>query len=403
MKNILTNVINPVSCEVIQFLPEQVISIEGSKITAIIPKQEFQGIVDEDLSHQFALPGFIDLHIHLSQYYIRGLYEPALLPWLNKYVFPEEARSKDNEYAQKLSRDFFSALLKDGTTTAVIYTAPFFEACNTAFEIASEIGIRALIGMTLMDKNCPEPLKQDSHKAIEDSFLLYEKWHNKNAKLDYVFTPRFAPTCSMELMQEIGKFAKKHNAWIQTHLSENKAELNLVKELFGFDNYTLVYEKAGLLSEHSIFAHCIHLDDSELQLLAENKCKIAHCPDSNFFLKSGEFPIKRIEEKGIAYGLGSDVGSGTTINMLYHTKMMNYRQSWEPVSAAKALYYITLGSARLLGLDSEIGSLETGKEADIVFIEPAEDFLVDDNIISKLVFCESDFTITHTLVGGKEL
>lgn len=230
-----------------------------------------------------------------------------------------------------------------------------------------------------------------------------KKWHNKNAKLDYVFTPRFAPTCSMELMQEIGKFAKKHNAWIQTHLSENKAELNLVKELFGFDNYTLVYEKADLLSEHSIFAHCIHLDDSELQLLAENKCKIAHCPDSNFFLKSGEFPIKRIEEKGIAYGLGSDVGSGTTINMLYHTKMMNYRQSWEPVSAAKALYYITLGSARLLGLDSEIGSLETGKEADIVFIEPAEDFLVDDNIISKLVFCESDFTITHTLVGGKEL
>ena len=403
MKNILTNVINPVSCEVIQFLPEQVISIESSKISAITPKQEFQGIVDEDLSHQYALPGFIDLHIHLSQYHIRGSYEPALLPWLSKYVFPEEARSKDIKYAQKLSRGFFSALLKEGTTTAVIYTAPFFEACNTAFEIATEIGIRAIIGMTLMDNNCPDNLKQDSHKAIEDSFLLYEKWHNKSTKLDYIFTPRFAPTCSMELMQEIGKFAKKHNAWVQTHLSENKAELKLVKEIFGLENYTLVYEKADLLSEHSIFAHCIHLDDSELQLLADNKCKIAHCPDSNFFLKSGEFPINRIEEKGIAYGLGSDVGSGTTLNMLYHSKMMNYRQSNYPVSPAKALYHITLGSAKLLGLDSEIGSLETGKEADIVFLEPSEDFVGEESIISKLVFCSSDFTIAHTLVGGKEL
>jgi len=401
MKNILCNIVNPISPEEIQFLPKQVISIEESKISAITSLPEFQGRIDEDRSNEYALPGFIDLHTHLSQYYIRGLYEPALLPWLNKYVFPEEERSKNIEYAEKLSRDFFSAMLKTGTTTCVIYTAPFFSACDMAFEIAKETGIRALIGMTMMDMNCPENLPQNSHKTLEESILLYEKWHGKNAKLDYIFTPRFAPTCSLELMKEVAKYAIEHNAWIQTHLSENKEEIEMVKEIFGFKNYTEVYQKAGLLTQHSIFAHCIHLSDEEIKMLAENKCKIAHCPDSNFFLKSGEFPLQKIEEAGIEYGLGSDVGAGTSLNMLYHTKMMNYRQSDYPVLPAKALYHITLGSAKLLGVDKIIGSLEIGKEADIVFLKPPLNYPLKNNGISQLVFCGQEFSLTETLVAGR--
>ena len=401
MKNILCNIVNPISPEEIQFLPKQVISIEESKISAITPLSEFQGRIDEDRSNEYALPGFIDLHTHLSQYYIRGLYEPALLPWLNKYVFPEEERSKNIEYAEKLSRDFFSAMLKTGTTTCVIYTAPFFSACDMAFEIAKETGIRALIGMTMMDMNCPENLPQNSHKTLEESILLYEKWHGKNAKLDYIFTPRFAPTCSLELMKEVVKYAIEHNAWIQTHLSENKEEIEMVKEIFGYKSYTEVYQKAGLLTQHSIFAHCIHLGDEEIKMLAENKCKIAHCPDSNFFLKSGEFPLQKIEEAGIEYGLGSDVGAGTSLNMLYHTKMMNYRQSDYPVLPAKALYHITLGSAKLLGVDEIIGSLEIGKEADIVFLKPPLNYPLKNNGISQLVFCGQEFSLTETLVAGR--
>ena len=401
MKNILCNIVNPISPEEIQFLPKQVISIEESKISAITSLPEFQGRIDEDRSNEYALPGFIDLHTHLSQYYIRGLYEPALLPWLNKYVFPEEERSKNIEYAEKLSRDFFSAMLKTGTTTCVIYTAPFFSACDMAFEIAKETGIRALIGMTMMDMNCPENLPQNSHKTLEESILLYEKWHGKNAKLDYIFTPRFAPTCSLELMKEVAKYAIEHNAWIQTHLSENKEEIEMVKEIFGFKNYTEVYQKAGLLTQHSIFAHCIHLGDEEIKMLAENKCKIAHCPDSNFFLKSGEFPLQKIEEAGIEYGLGSDVGAGTSLNMLYHTKMMNYRQGDYPVLPAKALYHITLGSAKLLGVDKIIGSLEIGKEADIVFLKPPLNYPLKNNGISQLVFCGQEFSLTETLVAGR--
>ena len=292
-------------------------------------------------------------------------------------------------------------MLKAGTTTCVIYTAPFFSACDMAFEIAQETGIRALIGMTMMDMNCPENLPQNSHKTLEESILLYEKWHGKNAKLDYIFTPRFAPTCSLELMKEVAKYAIEHNAWIQTHLSENKEEIEMVKEIFGFKNYTEVYQKAGLLTQHSIFAHCIHLGDEEIKMLAENKCKIAHCPDSNFFLKSGEFPLQKIEEAGIEYGLGSDVGAGTSLNMLYHTKMMNYRQSDYPVLPAKALYHITLGSAKLLGVDEIIGSLEIGKEADIVFLKPPLNYPLKNNGISQLVFCGQEFSLTETLVAGR--
>ncbi|HQO17711.1 MAG TPA: guanine deaminase [Candidatus Cloacimonas sp.] len=401
MMNILCNIINPVFNEKIEFLPEQVISIAEGKIAAITPKKEFRDKIDEDRSTEYALPGFIDLHTHLSQYRIRGFYEPALLPWLNKFVFPEEERSQNVEYAEKISREFFASMLKAGTTTAVIYTAPYFAACEVALNIAEEIGIRALIGMTMMDMNCPENLQQDSNKALEDSILLYEKWHGKNPKLDYIFTPRFAPTCSLKLMQEVAKYAVEHNAWIQTHLSENKEEIELVKEIFGLKNYTEVYQKAGLLTENSIFAHCIHLSNEELQILAENKCKIAHCPDSNFFLKSGEFPLQKIENAGIEYGLGSDVGAGTSLNMLHHTKMMNYRQSSYPVLPAKALYHITLGSAKLLGIDKTTGSLETGKEADIVFLKTPDNHPLSEDGISQLVFCEQEFSITQTLVGGR--
>lgn len=403
MPNILTNIINPISSEEILFLPEQVISITDSIISAITPKQDFTGKIDENRQNEYALPGFIDLHTHLSQYRIRGLFEPALLPWLHKYVFPEEARSQDNFYAEKLSREFFSALLRGGTTTAIIYTAPFFNACNIAFEIAELIGIRAFIGMTLMDMNCPDSLKQDGFKALEESILLYEKWHLKNPKLEYIFTPRFAPTCSKELMSGVGKFAQEHNAWIQTHLSENKDELRLVKDIFGLSSYAEVYEQSGLLTEQSLLAHCIHLQDNELPILSANKCKIAHCPDSNFFLKSGEFPLAKIEEAEIEYGLGSDVGAGTTLNMLFHAKMMNYRQSHYPVFPAKALYHITLGNAKLLGMDSQIGSLETGKEADIVFLRPKEnDFPIAD-VPSHIVFCPDAWQVSKTMVAGKEL
>ncbi|MDD2228533.1 MAG: guanine deaminase [Candidatus Cloacimonetes bacterium] len=403
MRNILCNIISPLSAESYAYLPKHIISIEQGTIVSIRPAANDDKADYEDYSDYIALPGFIDLHVHLSQYQMRGMYEPALLPWLNKYVFPEEARSHDEAYASALAKRFFNALCRVGTTTSLIYTAPYETACNTAFKVAQDMGMRAMIGMTMMDMNSPKDLEQTTANSLETSFRLYEEWHGKSPLLDYLFAPRFAPTCSMQLMQEIGTFAKSHGAWIQTHLSENPDELQWVKELFGMESYTEVYEKAGLVTPRSIFGHSIHLSEKELSILKANDAKIAHCPDSNFFLKSGEYPMQRIREAGIAYGLGSDVGAGTTLNMLHHAKMMNYRQSAYSVLPANALYHITLGSAKLLGMDAHIGSLQTGKEADIVFLKPPVDYPVNEQSLSQLLFFGDEYQVIETLVAGRSV
>ncbi len=401
MRNILVNIINPLSESETQFLPKQVISIEGSRIVSLTPEREFSGQVDDNYSDCLALPGFIDLHVHLSQYKMRGKFEPALLPWLEKHVFPEEARSADPNYANQLAELFYKAMFKAGTTFAVIYTAPYETACEAAFHVADDLGVKAFIGMTMMDMNSPEALQQNSRQSLDTSIRLYERWHGRKPDLDYIFTPRFAPTCSFELMKKTGEFAKNHKAWIQTHLSENVSEIAWVNEIFGLDSYTEVYYKAGLLTERSIFGHAIHLSDTELNLLKEAKAKIAHCPDSNFFLKSGEFPLARIEEAGLEYGLGSDVGAGTTLSMLHHAGQMNFRQSNFPVSPAKSLYHITLGNAKLLGLDHEIGSLQAGKAADIAIFSTPKGFEPSPDSLSQLIYFGSEFLLKETIVNGR--
>jgi guanine deaminase len=400
MKNIRTNIFNPVSPETAAFLPDFVISFEKGKISSLLPFRKFHGAW-EDKRDCICIPGLIDLHVHLSQYRISGLYQPALLPWLRQSVFPEEERSHNPYYTEKLSRDFYKAQIAAGTTFSIIYTAPFVEAAQCAFEVASDMGIRAKIGMTLMDMNAPDTLKHSTDYALRHSIDLYEKWQDRS--LSYIFTPRFAPTCSAKLMQEIGSFAKKHKAYIQSHLSENPDEIAWVKELFGKNSYTDVYADFGILGPRTILGHAIHLSDEELDMLSSSGTAIAHCPDSNFYLKSGEYPLRRISEHDIPFGLGSDVGAGTSLNMLYHAKMMNYRQTKDAILAEEMLYRITLGSAKIAGMADLIGSLDTGKDADMVFYKAPAGFDITQQSLSQLCFAPDIFKICKVLVLGKDM
>jgi guanine deaminase len=400
MKNIRTNIFNPISPLKADFLPDHVISMENGKIHSIKAYREHQGSC-EDFRHCIALPGLIDLHVHLSQYRIRGLYHSALLPWLEQSVFPEELRSKDPDYARELSRLFYRALLKNGTTFSVIYTAPYRAAADIAFEVAQDMGIRAKIGMTMMDMNAPPSLIQTTDYALKHSIELYES--RQDDMLGYIFTPRFAPTCSERLMREVGAYATRHNAFIQTHLSENLDEIAWVKELFGRNSYTDVYNDFGLLGPHTILGHAIHLSDGELALLSDSGSAIAHCPDSNFYLKSGEYPLPRISEKGIPFALGSDVGAGTTLNMFYHAKQMNFRQSVIPVYPAEMLYRVTLGSARILKLEDRIGSLDRGKDADLVLFKPPESFEIGEHSLSQICFLSEDFELCQIYLQGRQI
>lgn len=400
MRNIRTNLFNPISSTRTDFLFDHVISIADGSIQSIRPFTEHEGAW-EDKRNCICIPGMIDLHVHLSQYRIRGMYHPALLPWLNKSVFPEEAKSQNPYYATDLSRDFFKALLRVGTTYSLIYTAPFREAADAAFEVAKEMGIKARIGMTLMDMNSPKELQHTTDYALKHSIELHELW--QDPFLAYIFTPRFAPTCSAELMRQIGIYAKDNDAFIQTHLSENKDEIDWVKEIFKKESYSAVYDEFGILGERTIFGHAIHLSETELKLLKQSNSAIAHCPDSNFYLKSGEYPLKRISDIGIPFGLGSDVGAGTSLNMLYHAKQMNFRQSTYPVLPAEMLYRITLGNAKIVGLESRIGSLEVGKEADLVFFQVPQGLEIGKHILGQLCFSSASFPINKVMVSGTEM
>lgn len=398
MRHLRSNAFNPVSSLKADYLPDVVISIDDGKILSIKEFNQHQGSW-EDYRDCIVTPGFIDLHVHLSQYRIRGIYYPALLPWLENTVFPEERRSQDPAFARALSRDFYHALLKRGTTFSVIYTAPFREAADAAFEIAEELGIQAKIGMTLMDMNSPDALLQSTDYALKHSIELSENWRDE--MLDYIFTPRFAPTCSESLMRELGAYAAKNGAFIQTHLSENPEEIRWVKKLFGCASYTQVYQDFGLLGAKTILGHAIHLSDEELKLLRDSGSNIAHCPDSNFYLKSGEYPLPRIADAGIPFGLGSDVGAGTTLNMLYHAKQMNFRQSSKPVLPEEMLFRITKANASILGLQHKIGAIAAGLQADLLFFKPPTGFEIGPQSLSQLCFLSEDFSLKEVLVKGQ--
>ncbi len=401
MKIIKTNILNPISSLQAEYLKDIFLTIENGKISSI--SKETKTLDFSDHSDCVCIPGLIDTHVHLSQYYIRGSHSSNLLLWLNTYAFPEELKSKDIEYAEKVARDFFRDSVRKGTTTSVIYTAPFKQACEAAFQIALEIGVRSIIGKTMMDCNSPDFLLEDTEVSFKESVELYEKWNNKTNLLEYIFTPRFALTCSSKLMQMIGDFAKQNNAYIQTHLSENHEEIKTTLKLFpDCDNYTQVYNKFNLLGPKTILGHVIHIDDNELDIIKETDSKIAHCPDSNFFIRSGEFPFERIKNKKISFALASDVAGGTSVSMLNVMKMCNYRQQNYIVSPTEAFYYATLGGAKVLGKEEIIGSIIVGKEADLTFIKiPEIENKEKENILSELVFLGTEREIKATFVAGK--
>lgn len=400
MIKIRTNLLNPISPDEVQLQKDHVIGYEKGIIKMIRP---FDAQTDTDSEYALdcvMIPGLIDLHTHLSQYWARAHHESSLLPWLSKHIFPAEALSKDPTYAEAISEAFFNALFACGTTTALIYTAPFKKSCEIAFETALSLGARALIGMTMMDANSPDYLIQNTHKSLDDSFELFEKYNAMDSCLAYIFSPRFALSCTAELMKHTADFAHKHGAYIQSHLSENKDEVSRTKELFGKKSYTQVYEDLGILGSKTILAHAIHLSDEEMSILADTNTAIAHCPESNFFLKSGKFPYADLHQKALRIGLGSDVAAGNSLNMWRQARLADYTQNHFSLHPQRLFWHLTLGSAQALGWQDRIGSLQVGKEADLCMIEINKRHCFDENLLAALIYLNSEFKIFRTIIQG---
>jgi guanine deaminase len=377
-----------------------------------------------DLRPMVVLPGMVDLHAHLPQLPNAGLGAGLdLLSWLDRYVFDHE-RQFDRAAAERIAPLVFRALAAAGTTTAVMYGAVYEDSLDACFAAAEEHGARVVLGKVMMDRLRYDATIDDREvldASLRQTQRLIERWHGRDGgRLQYAVTPRFAVSCSPEMLRQSAALATATGTYWQTHLSEDHNEIATVAELFpDARDYTDVYDRAGGLGPRAILAHAIHLSQREIERLAETGSRVAHCPASNLFISSGTMPLARYLEAGIVVGLGSDVAGGPELSIFSVIRAGAYTQSAlrsmmdEQRPALKPLEWLrvaTLDGARALGLESVIGSLEPGKEADFVLIDPAltnplgEQALDDpSDIVSRLIFRTHPQMVGGAWVRGRRL
>lgn len=384
---------------------------EAPKLLAALPP----GMPLDHYPQQLILPGFIDAHVHYPQTKVIASYGAQLLEWLHKYAFVEEQNFCNPEHAATIARFFFDELLRNGTTTAAVYCTVHSHSVDAFFVESERRGTRMIAGKVMMDRNAPVSLRDTAECSYAESKALLETWRGRGRQ-HYAITPRFAVTSSEAQLEAAGALAKDYpQAYVQTHLSENHAEIALVKSLFPWaKTYTQVYERFGLLGPRSLLGHCIHLDESEIEILSSTRSVAAFCPTSNLFLGSGLFDMKRLRDRDrpVRVGIATDIGGGTSYSML-RTASEAYKVlqlQGQPWSALEAFYMMTRGNAEALGLSEHIGSLEVGKDADIIVLDsratPAMAHRmesVDGDLAEELFLLMTlgdDRAVTKTYVGG---
>ena len=321
------------------------------------------------------LPGFIDAHVHFPQH--RMLAAPAqdLLEWLDRFAFPEEARYASEDHAAAAAERFLDKLVSHGTTSALVFSSVHAQAADCLFRAARRRGLCLTTGATMMDRNAPDAVTREAEASARESAQLIASWHGVD-RLRYAITVRFAITSSEEQLRLACALLADHPGCIlHTHLSESAAEIEMVQRLFPWSkDYTDVYARFGLVGETSVFAHGIHLSERECQALHDAGSMVVHCPTSNAFLGSGLFDIEHVSapRRPVRVGISTDIGGGTSYSLL-QTLAEAYkiaRLKGCRFSAFDGFYLATLGNARGLRLDGEIGTLDAGRWADVVVLDP---------------------------------
>ena len=358
----------------VRFRPDHWLLIEDGRIAGVqpaapdapdAPDASWQRV---DHAGRLILPGFIDTHVHSPQLDVIGSWGAQLLDWLDTYTFPSEQRFADSEQARRGSNAFVDALLAHGTTSAVVFPTVHKVSVDALFEAAAARGMRIIAGKVLMDRHAPPALRDDVDGAERDCEELIARWHG-HERLAYAVTPRFAPSSSDAQLAMAGELLARHaGLYMQTHVAENRAEVRWAAELFpAARSYLDVYERFGLLNERALLAHAVWIDAADRALLRERGATIAHSPSSNLFLGSGLFDWAAAEDAGVAIGLASDVGGGTSLSMI-RTMAAAYQVqalAGTKLSAWALLHAATRGAATALGLQHEIGSFDAGLLADV--------------------------------------
>ena len=328
-----------------------------------------------DYSRCILSAGFIDTHVHYVQTEMIASPGKQLLQWVTDYIYPAEEAFADEGHARAVASVFCDALIRNGTTTACVYCAVYPQSVDALFEEALKRNLRLVAGKCMMDRNVPAALRDTAQSGYDQSKALIAKWHGQG-RLGYAITPRWAGSSTPAQLEAAAALWREYPKLnLQTHIAENRDEIAFIAKLFPErKDFLDVYEYYGLVGRRSVLGHCVWFSNSEFARVHERDASIAHCPTSNLFLGSGLFRLRVAKDpkRPIHVGLGTDIGAGTsfsllqTLNEAYKIAALNSA----PVNAFEALYLATLGGAYALGLEDRIGSLQVGREADIVVLDP---------------------------------
>ncbi len=278
---------------------------------------EYRHIAIEDYGDNLIIPSFCDMHLHAPQYPMLGMgMDLQLLEWLNKYTFNTEARFLDTEYARRVYRKLALELIKKGTTRVVMFSSVHREATHVLMEELERAGVTGYVGKVNMDRNCPDNIRETTEKSLMETRRFIEECEGRYKHIKPILTPRFTPSCTNELMQGLGELKKEYGLRVQSHLSENRDEIDWVKELHpDCELYYQTYEKYGLWSENTVMAHCVYSCEKERAAMKESGVVAAHCSDSNMNIASGIAPVRQMLEEGVHVVLGSDIAGGALLSM----------------------------------------------------------------------------------------
>ena len=383
---------------------------------SLVPRA-FEFTLREDYGQSLLMAGFVDAHIHFPQYRMLAAAATDLLDWLTRYTWPEEALYADAEHAAKAADIFLSRLFKNGTTSALAFCSSHKVGAEALFKAAQKNSMALITGKTLMNRNAIAAVHDEVEQGAIDTLSLHETYHGKG-RLRHAVSPRFAITSTEAQLKSTGELLQLcKGAVMQTHISESVSEIEWIKKLFPNDrDYTAVYERFGLLTDRSLFAHGVHLSESEAQRLHESGSTVVHCPTSNNFLGSGLMSMNHLlkADRPVSLGLATDVGGGTSYSMLqtlgetYKVQMLGGRK----MKAAELFHMATLGNAKRLRIDHETGNLAIGKYADIVVLDPmATDVMAARHVLSNsiedvlfaLAILGDDRAIKATYVAGEKV
>jgi 5-methylthioadenosine/S-adenosylhomocysteine deaminase len=382
--------------------------IRGSQIVELGATEQSADIVI-DASECAVIPGFVQTHIHLCQTLFRGAADDlALIDWLKKRVWPMEA-AHSAASVTAAARLGIAELIKGGTTCAL--TMETVNHTSQVFQVVEDSGFRATVGKCMMDKGdeVPKPLQEQTSQSIEESLSLLERWHGRaNGRIRYCFAPRFAISCTRELLMRVGQLSREHGVMIHTHASENRTECTMVETETGMRNINYL-DSVGVSGRHVALAHCVHLTNDEIRILKSTSTNVAHCPSSNLKLGSGIAPITQLLDEEISVSLGADgAACNNRLDMFTEMRTATLLQKAlhgpEVLPANRMLRMATIDGARALGLESEIGSLEVGKRADLAIVSLDRLHMSPEaEVVSSLVYAAEASDVQTVIVDGRLL